>query len=375
MNINNNKINYITYQTFPSIKANTIQTMDNIKYFEKNGFDVELSFPLRENNSTSEKKILKNYYPISDDLIINGEDHNLPFGKISILEKYLFLISHFLWSWKISKKFNSQDSINFTRSDWIFYFLSRKDLPVVFECHQLTKIRKWILKKAIKKQNSKIIFLNSQLLIDSEINNPEQKLRLIVVPNAVDGELFRTKPNKRKGQILFLGNVERFNSDRNLKFIIDCFKIEEIKHNFNLKIVGGNNISVKNLRKYVSDNSLSQNIDVLEHVSRKEAIKYLDSSEIGLLINSHNNKHSTHHTSPLKYFEYLYGGLKVLAVDFPAHKGLPFSDNIVFYKNNDSESFKKALNKIEDTNQIDKNLLNEITLDLRTKKIIKFILT
>ena len=30
-----NKINYITYQTFPSRKANTIQTMDNIKYFEK----------------------------------------------------------------------------------------------------------------------------------------------------------------------------------------------------------------------------------------------------------------------------------------------------------------------------------------------------
>ena len=31
------KINYITYQTFPSNKANTIQTMDNIKYFEMNG--------------------------------------------------------------------------------------------------------------------------------------------------------------------------------------------------------------------------------------------------------------------------------------------------------------------------------------------------
>ena len=368
-----NKINYITYQTFPSRKANTIQTMDNIKYFEKNGFEVELTFPLREKVSTSDKKILKDYYPISDKLMINGEKHKLPFGKIFILEKFLFLISHFLWSWKISKKFKNDDSVNFTRSDWIFYFLSRKNLHVIFECHQLSKIRKWILKKAIKNQKSKIIFLNSQLLIDSKIDNPEQKLRLLVVSNGVDSELFDHGVNKNKGQILFLGNIKRFNDDRNLKFIIDCFKAEEIQENFNLKIIGGDYSSVKNLTAYVESNSLSQKIDILENVSREEAMTYLESSEIGLLINSESNKHSTHYTSPLKYFEYLYGGLKILAVDFPAHKGLPFSDNIIYFKNNDSKSFKNALYKIDQTKQLDKSLLNEVTLDSRIKKIIQFI--
>ena len=368
-----NKLNYITYQTFPSRKANTIQTMDNIKYFEKNGFDVELTFPLREKNSTSDKKILRDYYPISDNLAINGEDHRLPFGKIFILEKFLFIISHFLWSWRISRKFNNSDLINFTRSDWIFYFLSKKNLHVVFECHQLSKIRKWILKKAIKNQNSKIIFLNSQLLIDSKIDNPERKLQLLVVPNGVDSDLFDHEVNKNKGQILFLGNIKRFNNDRNLKFIIDGFNLDEIQKNFNLKIIGGDASSVKNLNNYVEENSLSQKIDILENVSRKEAITYLESSEIGLLINSDSNKHSTHYTSPLKYFEYLYGGLKILAVDFPAHKELPFSDNIIYFKNNDSESFKKALYKINQKEKLDKSLLKEVTLDSRIKKIIQFI--
>ena len=368
-----NKINYITYQTFPSRKANTIQTMDNIKYFEKNGFDVELTFPIREKNSTSDKKILKDYYPISESLIIKGENHKLPFGKIFIFEKFLFLISHFLWSRKISKKFNNPDSINFTRSDWIFYFLSKKNLHVIFECHQLSKVRKWILKKAIKNKNSKIIFLNSQLLIDSKIDNPVQKLQLLVVPNGVDSELFNHETIKNKGQILFLGNIKRFNNDRNLKFIIDCFKIDEIQEKFNLKIIGGDHSSVKNLISYVENNSLSQKIDILENVSRKEAITYLESSETGLLINSDSNKHSTHYTSPLKYFEYLYGGLKILGVDFPAHKRLPFSNNIIFFKNNDSESFKNALYKIDQSEQLDKSLLNEVTLDSRIKKIIQFI--
>ena len=42
-----NKLVYITYQTFPSRKANTIQTIDNLNYLAKY-FDVELIFPLRD---------------------------------------------------------------------------------------------------------------------------------------------------------------------------------------------------------------------------------------------------------------------------------------------------------------------------------------
>ena len=68
-----NKEHHITYQTFPSNKANTFQTMDNIKYFEKNGYQVKLTFPLREKSSTSNKDILKKFYPISNKLEINGE--------------------------------------------------------------------------------------------------------------------------------------------------------------------------------------------------------------------------------------------------------------------------------------------------------------
>ena len=59
----NKEINYITYQTFPSNKANTFQTMDNIKYFEKNGYQVRLTFPLREKVVHQTKIYLKNFIP------------------------------------------------------------------------------------------------------------------------------------------------------------------------------------------------------------------------------------------------------------------------------------------------------------------------
>ena len=369
----NKEINYVTYQTFPSNKANTFQTMDNIKYFEKNGYQVRLTFPLREKTSTSDKDVLKKFYPVSNKLEINGEVHNLPFGKFEIFEKYLFTISHFLWSWRISKKFVDNKTINYTRSDWVFYFLSRKNLNVVFECHQLSKIRKWTLKKSIKHRNSKVVFLNSQLLIDSKINNSKNKSKLLIAPNGVDDEVFNSETNKIDGQILFLGNIERFNNDRNLKFIIDCFKSKKIYENFSLLIIGGDKKSAVELTNYTKENSLDEKIEISQHVSRDTAVNYLKSSEIGLLTNSDLNKHSTHYTSPLKYFEYLYSGLKILAVDFPAHRNLPFSNNIVFFENNNSQSFQNALLEIKSKKYLDKKLLYEITLDSRIKKIIKFI--
>ena len=368
------KINYITYQTFPSNKANTIQTMDNIKYFEMNGFKVKLTFPLREKNSSSNKEVLKKFYPVSDDLSIYGASHNLPFGRIFIFEKILFLISHFFWSLKISKEFSDKNEIHFTRSDWVFYFLSKKGLHVIFECHQLSKIRKWVLKNSIKNLNTKIIFLNSRLLSDSGVDLPEYKLKLLVLPNGVDPELFNFESTKKIGQILFLGNLQRFNDDRNLNFIIDCFQVNEIFNNFSLKIIGGDSQATQDLKNYVKNKSLQDKVEISENIARKKAMKYLEESEIGLLINSETNKHSTHYTSPLKYFEYLYAELKILAVDFPSHKELPFSDNIAFFENNNFDSFKKAIFRLEKTKKISRNDLKDITLDSRIKKLIDFII-
>ena len=90
-------------------------------------------------------------------------------------------------------------------------------------------------------------------------------------------------------------------------------------------------------------------------------------------MNSDYNLHSLKYTSPLKYFEYLFGGLKIIAVNFPAHHELPFSENISFFDLEDKNSFIQALNNIEKKKVFNINDLKEITLDIRIKKILKFI--
>ena len=52
-------ISYITYQTFPSEKANTIQTIENLKYLKRKNINIELVYPLREKNSTNSVSKIK----------------------------------------------------------------------------------------------------------------------------------------------------------------------------------------------------------------------------------------------------------------------------------------------------------------------------
>ena len=123
-----NDLKYITYQNSPSKKANTIQTIDNLKYLKKY-FNVELIFPLRESFSSSNIEDLKEFYGDISGIKFTGTEHKLPFGKFAYFEKYLFLFSHFLWSRKNVKKFiepGDYKKFFFTRSEWVFYFYLKK---------------------------------------------------------------------------------------------------------------------------------------------------------------------------------------------------------------------------------------------------------
>ena len=367
---------YLTYQTFPSETANTIQTIDNIKYFSRKGYKVKLIFPLRSKSSTDNVSLLKKYYGFDDEIIFEGVKHNLPFGKLKFFEKYFFLISHYLWSRKISNKFNlknNQEVQFFTRSDWIFYFLSKKGFNIIFECHQLSKTRKWVLKNSIYENGAKVIFLNKNLLLDSGINKDQFLHKIEIIPNGVDEELFKGTKNKKTHEIIFSGNLKRFQEGRGLEFIISTFSDKSMPEEYTLKVVGGPSSEVKRLKDYVTKLGLKNKIEFLDRIDRDLTISNIESASFGLLINSSENLHSVKYSSPLKYFEYLYAGLKVIAINFPSHRILPFADNISFFDENDQESFIRAIQNSFTLEPINKKDLVNITMESRINKIISLI--
>ena len=371
------KIIYLTYQTFPSDTANTIQTIDNAKYIYRSGHEIIIVFPLRSKFSSDNIEKLKKHYRFDENIEFKGIEHNLPFGKYNIFEKYLYLFSHFIWSKKITKTYRKDvdsNSIFFTRSDWIFYFLSKKGLNVTFECHQLTKLRKQIIKKSISNKSSKVIFLNQNLLDDSGLNTELSK-KYMVLQNGVDTDLFK-KENKNESknfEIIFTGNIKRFNDDRGLKYIINSFLNEKMPEKFKLKIIGWPLEQINELRELVRKLKMDSRISIVDKLDRESTISNIQNADIGLLINSSSDKHSLMHTSPLKYFEYLYAGLNIVAVDFPSHRALPFSENISFFHENNEEEFIQALFESLSKDSIQKDQLKIITLEERVNKLLLFI--
>ena len=70
---------------------------------------------------------------------------------------------------------------------------------VVFECHQTSKVRNFVIKKIGKLENVKFIFLNENLS-----NNYKEVRQSIVLHNAADEIYLLAKLIKKKIQLYFL---------------------------------------------------------------------------------------------------------------------------------------------------------------------------
>ena len=365
---------YVTYQSFPAQTANSIQTISNIKYYVRNNYNVTLFFPLREKQSSASLKDIQSFYSFNDKFIVRGIKHYLPFGRIKFFKKISFHVSHFLWSlWVVFFILKKEDEPEcyLTRSDWVLLFLGLQDKKVIFECHQFSKIRRIVLNLAIKKKNVKVIFLNQELLKYSKFSNTVSN-KLLVAHNGFDEDLISKSPLSKEDKIVFVGSLTRFNEDRGIKILLDAFGDQEIKNRYSLTIVGGPEDEASKLQKYLLSNNVEAEINIVGPKTRLEISKYLREANIGILLNTSLNIHSYLFSSPLKYFEYIFNQLKVLAVDFPAHRELPYSENIVFFEEDNTDSLIKAIKKTSDIQPLKFDKIKTLTVNERVKKIIAF---
>ena len=364
------KITYITYQGIPSYNtfAYGICTFSSIKYFVKNNFKVKLVFPLREKNATTDISKLQEFYEMYEDFEIAATKHYLPFGRIRILEKYMFIFSHILWAFYVTRKYSKEKDITiFTLSDWVFYFLSKKNINVVYECHDLTNLRKKLVSKSIKHKNSKIICINKYIKEDLKL---EDGNNVAVLENGYDEDIFFDSQDKRdKIKVVFSGNLQRFGKGRGVEKVIDYFLDSQYCSSAELHIFGGPTSSANELEKQF----VHENIFIHGHKKREELSKILSKSHVGILTNI-DSTHAQRHTSPVKYYEYLGSGMNVIATDSLAHRELPFQSSINYFDLEDKRSFLNALNNsLQNLNDNKLKDFSDLTLSHRMEKVINFI--
>jgi glycosyltransferase involved in cell wall biosynthesis len=232
------------------------------------------------------------------------------------------------------------------------------------------------MKNSIKRLQSKIIFLNNNLAVDSDLDVTNDAKKIAIIHNGVDADHFNIPLKKpAKNTMVFVGNLLRFNKSRGVEFVLQAMKKNEFPDDISLKLIGGPNEEVSRLKNYISELQLNNKVEILGRLTRSETIIEMRKSNFGLLLNSDEDKHSISHTSPLKYFEYLYAGLGIVAIDFPSHRSLPYSKNISFFTNEDPRSFIEALKDASNKNTLNKDALESLSLENRAKKIIKFLST
>ncbi len=356
-------ITYITYQTFPAHTANSIQTMTHIKHFSKLNWKVKLIYPLRNKESNDNLEDLKNFYQIKYDFDVHGTIHPLPFKKITIFEKFNYLISHLIWSYAVTRKIkkNSIDKF-FTRSEWVFYFLSRKNCRVVYECHQLTNLKKNLITKSLKSKNSKLILLNSSMT--EELNNIDQS-QIVVLSSAYDEDIFLyNEKEKASKKIIYVGSCFRFGISRGVESLL---KLSDNLNKYDIKLVVVAN-DIENLSQFTNINN--DEIDFHSNLKRTEISNLFQECSVGLLINN-ESQHAEKYTSPLKYFEYISSGLNVVATENESHKKLPFDEKLFYFDRKDESTFIDAVLKAFDTKTTIPKDLDVYSMSNRVEKIIE----
>ena len=361
------KLNYITYQSFPAFTANSLQTMTHIKYFSKLDLDVLLIFPLRNKESVSDLETLKTFYQIEEDFEVHGTIHPLPFKKFSYFEKYTYLISHLIWSFFISKKLNNhKDEYFFTRSEWIFYFLSKKKYNIIYECHQLSNLKINLIKKSLKSLNSRIILLNDIMFNELRMSDNDN---ISIIPSAYDEEIFKkNNTNKKIKKIIYAGSFFRFGESRGLENLLNAFR-ELSKNNIETKLVANDENDINRFKQLSQAKNMIEPLSFYSGLKRKQVASLYSECKVGILINN-DSQHAEKYTSPLKYFEYLSSGLQVVASKHEAHKSLPFQDRIIYFEKNNSQSFLKAVNEALNSEYIIPENLDDYSMTSRVKKII-----
>lgn len=364
------KITYITYQGIPSTNtyAHGIWTFSIIKHLVKKNYEVDLVFPLREKNSTSDVSKLQDYYEMNLDFEVNPTKHYLPFGRINIFTKYMYIFSHILWAYYVTRKYKDQHTnIIFTLSDWVFYFLSKKNVRVIYECHNVTNIRKKLVSKSLESINSKIICINKYIKEDLNLKDGDN---ITVLESGFDQDLFYDSSSKHdKIKIVYSGNLQRFGKSRGVVEIIEYFLESKYSKSTELHIFGGPDDIANNLNSQFK----SENVYIHGHVKRSELAAVLSEAQIGILTND-DSIHSQRHTSPMKYYEYLGSGMNVIATNSLAHKDLPIQYAINYFDLNDKESFfvalDNAIKNYDDEKVID---VSKLTMDYRMNKFIDFV--
>ena len=325
---------------------------------------------------------------------------NIEFNKnlkiVTISNKFFFLKSNKLFFFRNLKKYIIN---NYSNERLLIYsrdlkqmklclekLRNRKRISFAFEAHQILSEN---YKKKGEKDNAKklerlekFVFRNVDLLIsitgtlEIEIQKKyNSKAKLLILPVGFNEDFLLAKKNQIDTDVIYTGN---FSDWKGLDILIEAVSIIKYTYekNIRVKLVGARVNDQIKYNEICKKFNVTDLIDIVPRIEHKKILRLLESSLIGALPNKYLDDGALY-TSPLKLYEYLGAGLKVVASRLPSIES-NINDSLVYFfePENPSDLAKKIIYALSDQsfnrNRV-QNFAKKFTWEARAEKFYLFI--
>lgn len=356
------KILYLSNNRFPTEKAHGLQIAKMCEAFIKEGADVLLIVPNR--GQPSEIASVKEFYGLKTDIKVNQIwnidlllSNFVPRTLAYFLQSFTFVFSFIIRRGKYKNH--------------VIY--SRTFLPLIgyrgkwfFEAHSFPKT-------FIGKMIQRILLRNAYGLVCISENLAKKygriyKGEILISHDGVDIELF--------------GNLKKSDDDKIVLYTGSPYKEKGVltlaKACENLKgvrciFLGGN----ENEPEFKYLKKIAKKAEVIPYVRHGEVPKYIAKADVLVIPNSRKDKVFSEDTSPLKLFEYMASGKKILASDVPAIKAVLNEEMAWFFKADDAEDLSKKIIEVlhskEEKGKLAARVAKNYSWSNRAKEILAFL--
>jgi glycosyltransferase involved in cell wall biosynthesis len=293
------------------------------------------------------------------------------------------------------KKFNSEEIVVYTRDFKQMRLLiknikpgAHSDIKFILEVHQILSQNycregKYRKAKDMKKlENYVFSNVNGLVCITPTLSSEIKK----VFPNCVKNHnilpvgfnkkfLDIKNESVKKYDIIYSGNFSKW---KGLDVLIEAISI--IKHQYKINVaavlIGASDSTRQQYENQAKELGVSNNIEIINRVEHKKIYNYIAQSKVGVLSNNYDAD-GLLFTSPLKLYEYLGSGLKVVVSRLPSIES-SIDESLVYYAVPENpQSFAKGIIKAlkdEDFNiQVRKDFAKNYTWESRANQFLQFI--
>jgi len=325
-----------------------------------------------------------------------GEEKNKEFKIKTLSNKFLGIKSN-----KFVFFYNLKQFIKSIESPIVIYSRDLKQMRLaikgfrdsnnkyfIFETHQILSEnyqRKEDYKnsKVLRKLES-FVFKNTDLLIsitetlkrDIEEKFHDSTQNHYVLPLGFNKRFLDIRPsNIPKYDLIYTGN---FSSWKGLDVLIHAVQILKYDHDLKLKVllVGASDIDILTFGNLIKFHNVTDCVKISERKYHKEIYNLLESSKVGVIPNKFEGDGMLY-TNPLKLYEYMGAGMKIVVSKLPSIESAVSNDVVFFAKPENPQDLAETIKKALDSPKINKMKLRKIaekfTWESRAEKFLNIL--